>query len=38
MTEILALQQLEVEAEAEAASEAAYPCFSVFASHYYETL
>ncbi|MFF4345472.1 class III lanthipeptide [Kitasatospora sp. NPDC001540] len=36
MTEILALQQLEVEAES--AQEAAYPCLSIFASHYYETL
>ncbi|MEV4558135.1 class III lanthipeptide [Kitasatospora sp. NPDC049285] len=36
MTEILALQQLEADPEPEA--DAAYPCLSIFASHFYETL
>ena len=38
MTEVLALQQLEAEVEPESELDAKYPCFSVFASYYYETL
>lgn len=42
MTEILALQQLELDAEPETGSDGesyvAYPCFSIFYSHYTDTL
>ncbi|WP_407914676.1 class III lanthipeptide [Kitasatospora sp. NE20-6] len=38
MTEILALQQLEADTRSEPEADAAYPCLSIFASYYYETL